>query len=167
MRLLSKLIILALSFGFVGCEKNTDNPLVDEYIFQLKSNTYTSQELPEFSTSDIEALLFYRYDTTLIKNFPSNPISSYRGPDCRLGMLVLWTIESIRSQEIKSEKLIGRFPSQNPILALRTSTELKLVYDENSHREAAKAYYYWWNALYIFTDRMKSDPLEDTDYSWH
>jgi hypothetical protein len=82
-------------------------------------------------------------------------------------MYVLWTIESIRVVEIKSKYLIGRFPSQNPILALRDSTELKLVYDDNSQNEAAEAYYHWWHAIYIFSDKMKTDPLGDTDYRWH
>jgi hypothetical protein len=50
---------------------------------------------------------------------------------------------------------------------VRESTELKLVFDEDSHKEAAKAYYYWWHAIYIFTDKMKSDPLYETDYKWH
>jgi uncharacterized protein YlaI len=162
-----KLIILFLLFGIFGCEKNIDNPAVAEYIHQLKTNSYTTGELPAFTTTDIDALLSYRNDTTLIKNYPNNPISSYMGPDCRLGMLALWTIESIRAQEIKSKNLIGRFPSQNPILALKDAKEMVLVFDENSHKEAAKAYYYWWHALYIFSDKMKTDPLEETDYKWH
>jgi hypothetical protein len=82
-------------------------------------------------------------------------------------MYVLWTIESIRAVEIKSEYLIGRFPSQNPILALRASTELNLVYDDKSHKEAAKAYYDWWHSIRIFKDKMKIDPLKKTDYRWH
>jgi hypothetical protein len=162
-----KLLALALLFGLIGCEKNIDNPAVEEYINQLKTNSYTSYELPAFRTSDIDALLKFRNETTLIKNFPVNPISSYMSADCKLGMIVLWTIESIRTQEIKSEKLIGRFPSQNPILALKTSPDLKLVIDDDSHKEAAKAYYYWWHAIYIFTDKMKTDPLGETDYKWH
>jgi hypothetical protein len=162
-----KFIVLILVFGLISCEKNIDNPAVEDYINQLKTNSYTSGELPAFIPSDIDALLKYRNDTALIKNFPNNPISSFHGPDCKLGMLVLWTIESIRTQEIKSENLIGRFPSQNPILALNTTSELKLVFDDNSHKEAARAYYHWWHALYIFSDRMKTDPLEDTDYKWH
>jgi hypothetical protein len=162
-----KLIVLTLVFGLFSCEKNIESPAVEEYISQLKSNSYTADELPAFTAADIDALLKYRNDTVPIKNFPNNPISSYHGPDCKLGMLVLWTIESIRAQEIKSEHLMGRFPSQNPILALNTTTEIKLVFDKNSHKEAAYAYYHWWHAIYIFSDRMKTDPLEDTDYKWH
>lgn len=166
MKSLIKLIILALVFGLTGCEKQIYNPAVDTFINQLKSNSYEAFELPAFQPSDIPALLNYRNETMVIKNFPHNGISSHWAPECKLGMYVLWTIESIRAVEVKSKYLIGRFPSQNPILALRASTELKLVYDNNSQNEAAKAYYQWWHALYIFNDKMKSDPLEETDYRW-
>jgi len=162
-----RLIILALVFGLIGCEKQIYNPAVDTYINQLKSNSYEAFELPAFQPSDIPALLNYRNETMVITNFPHNGISSLMAPECKLGMYVLWTIESIRAVEVNSKYLIGRFPSQNPILALRASTELKLVYDNNSQNEAAKAYYQWWHAIYIFNDKMKSDPLAETDYRWH
>jgi len=167
MRFPIKLIILTTVFGLIGCEKQVDNPEVETYINQLKSNSYESPELPAFQPSDIPALLNYRNETMVITNFPHNGISSLWAPDCKLGMYVLWTVESIRAVEIKSEYLIGRFPSQNPILALRASTELKLVYDEKSQNEAAKAYYDWWHSIHIFKDKMKIDPLKDTDYRWH
>ena len=167
MRFPIKLIILTTVFGLIGCEKQVDNPEVETYISQLKSNSYGAFELPAFQPSDIPALLNYRNETMVITNFPHNGISSLWAPDCKLGMYVLWTVESIRAVEIKSEYLIGRFPSQNPILALRASTELKLVYDEKSQNEAAKAYYDWWHSIHIFKDKMKIDPLKDTDYRWH
>jgi hypothetical protein len=160
------LLTIAMT-SFLGCEKEIDNPEVETYINQLESNSYTSFELPEFQPSDIPALLQYRNETKMIKDFPRNGISSLYMSECTLGMYVLWTIESIRAVEIQSEYLIGRFPSQNPILALRSATELKLVHDEKSQTEAAKAYNNWWNSVHIFKDKMKIDPLKDTDYRWH
>lgn len=156
-----------LVFGITACEKQTDNPAVDAYIDQLRTNSYESDQLPAFKPSDIPALLAYRNETTVIKNFPRNGISSFWQPECKLGMYVLWTIESIRAVEVKSKYLIGRFPSQNPVLALSNSADLKLIFDDESHKEAAKAYYHWWHALYIFTDRMGRDPLDETEYKWH
>lgn len=84
-------------------------------------------------------------------------------------MYVLWTIESIRAVSINSQYLIKRFPSQNPILALRDSDELELVSDNTSHRIAAKSYYDWWNdnTHRDFNDFKNIDPLKDTDYKWH
>jgi hypothetical protein len=167
MRLPIKLIMLTALFGIIGCEKQEDNPDVETYINQLKTNSYEAFELPAFKPSDIPALLNYRNETMVISDFPHNGISSLWAPECKLGMYVLWTIESIRAVEIKSEYLIGRFPSQNPILALRSSTELKLVSDDKSQNEAAKAYYDWYHSVHLFKDKMKIDPLKDTDYRWH
>jgi hypothetical protein len=167
MRLPIKLNLLVALFGLIGCEKQGSNPEVQTYINQLKSNSYNASELPAFKPSDIPALLEYRNSTMVITNFPHNGISSLWGPDCKLGMYVLWTIESIRAVEINSKYLIGRFPSQNPILALRASQELKLVYDTKSQNEAAEAYYDWWYSSYVLIDKMNIDPLKDTDYRWH
>ena len=167
MRLPFKLIILTALFGIIGCEKKGNSPEVETYINQLKTNSCEAFELPAFKPSEIPALLKYRNETMVISNFPHNGISSLWGPECKLGMYVLWTIESIRAVKIDSEYLIGRFPSQNPILALRASTELELVFDDKSQNEAAQAYYDWWNSDSILKDKMKIDPLKDTDYRWH
>lgn len=166
MRFMYKLLFLIILSSLAGCEKTT-NLRVEEYISQLKSNQYTSHELPDFHPSDIPALLNYCNDTRVITNFPHNGISSLWAPECKLGMYVLWTIESIRAVEINSESLIGRFPSQNPILALRSASEMVLVYDDKSHIDAAKAYYDWWYSAYLLSDKMWMDPLKDTDYRWH
>jgi hypothetical protein len=167
MKLTIKLIMMTALFGIIGCDKQVDNPDVETYINQLKTNSYEAFELPAFKPSDIPALLNYRNETMVISDFPHNGISSLWGPECKLGMYVLWTIESIRAVEIESEYLIGRFPSQNPILALRSSTELKLVYDDKSQNVAAKAYYDWYHSVHLFKDKMNIDPLKDTDYRWH
>jgi hypothetical protein len=167
MKTFSNLIILVSFIGFFGCEKVTDNPKVDLYINQLRSGQYTSTELPDFTPSDIPALLQYRNETRIISNFPRNGISSFYAPECKLGMYVLWTIESIRAVEINSVFLIGRFPSLNPILAVKNASELKLVFDDKSHQEASDAYYHWWHSMHIFKDKMNIDPLKDTGYRWH
>jgi len=90
-------------------------------------------------------------------------------PDCTLGMYVLWTIESIRAVAIQSDLLIQRFPSQNPILALRDSPEMTLVYDNLSQEVVAKAYNDWWqnNEKTTFKDFKTIDPLAGTSYKWH
>ena len=167
MKNIFKLFILFVLFGLLSCEKQTNNPEVDTYIDQLISGNYESGELPAFSTSDISALLKYRNETTLITDFPHNPISSLWQQECKLGMLVLWTIESIRAVEIDSEYLIGRFPSQNPVLAIRDAPELDLVFDDQSHIDAAEAYNDWWNSFHLFKDKIKIDPLKNTKYKWH
>jgi hypothetical protein len=142
---------------------------VETYIAQLKANKVSSDNLPSLTHQDIPILLENRNDTQIITNFPRNLISSYYQPECTVGMYILWTIESIRAVSINSQFLIQRFPSQNPILTLRNSTELKLISDSASHLIAAQAYYDWWtkNKSKDFDTFKNIDPLNSTDYKWH
>lgn len=173
MKTLNFLIILISLIGIISCEKDDteeiENISVEKYIELLKLNQYDSLNLPEFTYSDIPSLLNYRNETQIITNFPHNGISSLYAPDCKLGMYVLWTIESVRAIATDSPYLIMRFPSQNPILALRNSVELDLVYDNESHEIAAKAYFDWWenNKLKDFSEFKNIDPLGGTEYRWH
>jgi hypothetical protein len=166
MKTKSLLLILSLFIFHVSCEKQNSNSEVESYITLLRTDQYDAYNLPEFQPSDIPALLKYINDTNSISRFPRNGISSYMQTSCKLGMIVLWTIESIRAIEINSDRLVGRFPSQNPILALRGNLS-RWVFDSRSQLEAAKAYDDWWHSVHIFTDKMKIDPLKDTPYSWH
>ena len=171
MKPLKTFIVLITFIGLISCSDNKEisSLTVDRYIELLKANQYDSINLPAFTYQDIPALLAYRNETRVITNFPHNGISSMYAPECKLGMYVLWTIESIRAVAIQSDRLIMRFPSQNPILALRDSTEMKLVYDTLSHEVAAKAYNDWWenNKLKEFNDFKSIDPLGGTNYKWH
>ena len=155
-----------------SCDKN-DNEIdekksIEQFVELLKSGEYESLNLPDFTHKDIPALLQYRNNKHIIKKFPYNPISSYAMLECKLGMFVLWTIESIRAVSIDSPDLIMNFPSQNPILALRHSEELQMVFDESSHDIAAKAYFDWWenNKKKNFDRFNNTDPLKDTEYKW-
>lgn len=156
-----------------SCDDNSNNlkesESVETYIELLKSNQYDSMDLPSLPYRDIPTLLEYRNETQLITNYPHNPISSLYRPECTLGMYVLWTIESIRAVSINSQHLIKRFPSQNPILALRNSAGLILVSDNTSHTIAAKSYFDWWNdnTHRDFNSLKNIDPLDNTDYKWH
>lgn len=168
-----KFLILMLSLaGIISCNKDkteeNKNLDVEKYIELLKANQYDSLELPAFTYSDIPALLKYRNETQVITNFPHNMISSLWGPDCKLGVYVLWTIESIRAVAIKSKYLIGRFPSQNPILQKKEDWSY-LEYDSEAYEIAAQAYFDWWeeNKQKDFNEFKNIDPLENTDYKWH
>jgi hypothetical protein len=169
-----KILIFCVSLiSILGCDKNESEDLknldVEKYVEQLKKGEYESFDLPVFTYRDIPALLEYRNETQIITDYPHNGISSLGMPECALGMYILWTIESIRSIAIDSEYLIGRFPSQNPILAYRDSLELDLVSDNESHIIVAKAYFDWWenNRNKEFDDFKNIDPIDDTDYKWH
>lgn len=173
MKTLKLFFVLISLTAIISCKKSESevktNISVERYIELLKANQYDSLNLPEYTYQDIPALLKYRNETQIISNFPHNGISSLYAPDCKLGMYVLWTIESIRAVAINSEYLILRFPSQNPILALRVVDELSLVYSDESHQIAAKAYFNWWenNKQKNFNTFKNIDPLKSTDYKWH
>jgi hypothetical protein len=173
MKTLKFFFLLILLMGFIRCDKKDNNEInnldVETYIELLKSNQFDSLNLPAFTYNDIPALLQYRNESQIITNFPHNPISSLYRSECKLGMYVLWTIESVRAVSVKSEHMVMRFPSQNPILAFSDSVELTLVSDHLSHSIAAQAYFVWWenNKNNDFDDFKNIDPLEDTDYRWH
>jgi len=173
MKTLKLFLVLISLTALISCKKSESevktNLSVERYIELLKANQYDLLNLPEFTYQDIPALLKYRNETQIITNFPHNGISSLYTPDCTLGMYVLWTIESIRAVAIHSEYLIMGFPSQNPILALRVADELSLVYSNESHQIAAKAYFDWWenNKQKNFNEFKNIDPLQSTDYRWH
>ncbi len=171
MKTLKTFILLIAFVGLISCDDNKEisNVTVDKYVELLKANQYDSINLPAFTYNDIPTLLKYRNDTQVITNFPHNGISSLYAPNCTLGMYVLWTIESIRAVSINSKYLIMRFPSQNPILALRDSVDLMLVNDDTSHKIAAKAYFDWWenNKQKNFGEFKHIDPLVETKYRWH
>lgn len=172
MKTLRYLSFLISSISLTSCEKQDNKNLnldVKTYIELLKSNQYDSLNLPAFTYNNIPALLQYRSETQIITKFPHNPISSYQGPGCELGIFVLWTIESIRAVSVEGKYLIKRFPSQNPILALRKSHKLILVSDSLSHSIAANAYFNWWenNKSKTFDDFKNIDPLKNTIYRWH
>ena len=165
-------ILVSVLLTITGCKKITSNEpgnlSIDRYIELLRANQYDSVMIPAFTYKDIPALLSYRNETQLISNFPRNPISSYYSGKCKLGIYVLWTIESIRAVSIKSKSLILRFPSQNSVLALRNA-DFGLVEDAASHETAAIAYYLWWenNRRRDFSDFANMDPLAKTAYKWH
>ncbi|MGE5448388.1 MAG: DUF4943 family protein [Bacteroidales bacterium] len=168
-----KIIIVLISLVIsTSCHKDNDeaikNVKVDQYIEQLKSGKYDSSDLPAFTYQDIPALLAYRNETQKITNFPRNGISSFYQQDCTLGLYVLWTIESIRAVAVNSKYLIGRFPSQNPLLEKSDYSELFLDTNE-THKIASKAYYDWWvsNNGKDFNEFKNIDPLKNTDYKWH
>ena len=172
MKTLRTIIVCIFLISFSGCDKNESEDLnnldVDSYIELLKEGKYDSFELPEFTYKDIPALLEYRNEIQIIKDFPINGISSLWLPECKLGTYVLWTIESIRAVAIDSEYLIGRFPSQNPIVQKREDP-FEIEDGKKVHEIISKSYYDWWenNKRKEFNEFKQIDPLINTEYRWH
>ena len=159
-------MILTFALLNMSCEKITlENMSVEKYINLLKTESYDFMALPPFDSDDIPELLAYSSDDLILKRYPANPVSSFIAEDCKLGIYVLWTIESIRKSAIEDKTAIGRFPSLNPILSLKTAGD-NTIDPEIAHLVAAQAYLDWWNSSDDFEQIKNINPLDETDYYW-
>jgi hypothetical protein len=178
MKTLKFLFILVSFIGLVGCDKkdneeitNLTNLNVEKYIELLKSDQFVSYKIPAFTSNDIPSLLKYRNDNEIVTKFPANSISSHAmvDPKYKLGVLVLWTVESIRISSLKNS-MNGNFPSQNPFIALRNNpSEWVLDYNNQAYSIISQAYFDWWenNKNKDFEQFKSIDPLINTNYIWH
>src|SRR3712207_2632484 len=98
------LFILSL-FSLYSCSEEAldyNHPNVDLFVKQLKTGKYSTQSpdglssMPRFTSQDIEGLLKYVEDLTVIPSFPLAPVSYSAGGKLRLGECILWTVETIR-----------------------------------------------------------------------
>jgi hypothetical protein len=174
MKILKFLILIVFVLSLFSCDKNdtekTNNPDVETYIELLKTNQYESSNLPEFSSNEIPALLKYINDNSVVNKFPYHPASSYAptNPEYRLGVLLLWTIESIRVAEFNNRN-IG-FPSQHPFVKTKTEPIEWIIDHDNKIYEIIKqSYSNWWNENKHkeFGSFCNIDPLLETEYRWH
>jgi hypothetical protein len=157
--------LLACTLIMSGSERMTpENMSVRTYIRLLKEENYDFIDLPPFGPEDIPELLKYASEDLALKNYPHNPISSLMGEDCRLGVYVLWTIESIRKSSVAERTSPGRFPSLNPILAFKLPVDTTVDMEE-SHKTALQAYINWWLSG-EFEQIKYVNPLETTEYFW-
>jgi hypothetical protein len=83
--------------------------------------------------------------------------------ECKLGIYVLWVIESIRLDEIEPRQTFASFPSLNPIL--RSQNE-DYINNDISQEIAAQAYFDWWNSG-NFDEIKNINPLANTNFSWY
>ncbi|PZX53084.1 uncharacterized protein DUF4943 [Algoriphagus ratkowskyi] len=170
MKTLKTLITCLFLLTFLGCEDDSDPSTitVERYVELLKKGKYDADQLPEFSSGDIPALLAYRNESQLIKDFPVNTLSSSLTVECTLGMFVLWTIESIRARAINSKYLFHTFPSQNPVVEKKE--DLVGIQQSDAVRGiVAQSYFDWWetNKNKDFDEFKEIDPVTTTPFRWH
>lgn len=147
----------------VACNKSNDTE-GDNFINQLESCTYEERYLPELELNEISSLLKYRNDKTVLCKYPANPISSFYSKEVTLGMLALWTIESIRISELNNtNEAQARFPSLNPILRDRDN----LMDNQDELQDlAADIYQTWWSSNKSEEEKINSNPLLETKIVW-
>lgn len=174
MKIIKTLIVMGFFAALLSCDKNNTkiyNRDVETYIELLQTNQYEASILPEFSSNEIPTLLQFIHDNSVVNKFPHNPISSYAppNPEYRLGVLVLWTIESIRVTACNDKHIFG-FPSQHPFVQTKSEpTEWIINHNDVVYDTIKVAYFNWWNdnKNKKFSNFCNIDPLENTNYSWH
>lgn len=167
------LMLLSLACTWVSCSDDTldmENPDVDLFVKQLKAGSLAVNEetgtvvMPQFTTDDIEALLYYAEDLTEIPSFPLAPVSYLAGGKPRLAECVLWVIESIRT---------GQNASLGYRMVHKDAVNYEGIYflSDDELLDAAAHYRRWWThakhtgGLTVF-DTVCDEPLAGTDYRW-
>ena len=160
-----------LSFGLLQ-QRNVGlhHPDVDLFVKQLKAGKYSTQSpdglsnMPKFTSEDIEELLKYAEDLTVIPSFPLAPVSYSAGGKLRLGECILWTVETIR---------LGNNASMGCKMVHTDAENYEGIYflSDEEVLDAASRYRRWWETRkYPRTmwtiDPCYDEPLCGSGYMW-
>ena len=162
---MKKLFLLFFLITTFSCSYTYENMSVLQYMKQLENGTYESYELPLLDKNDIPTLIEYVQNKQIIAKHPTNPISSFHLDSVTLGVMAMWTIESIRLTEINNNKSTTyRYPSLNPRLVDTTYTitnKMELQYI------ASTSYANWWSKNYKSElSKLNDNPLQNTSIRW-
>ena len=166
-------LLFCLSLSFVSCTEETldyNNPDVDLFVKQLKGGKYSVESpeglsnVPKFAKEDIEELLKYAEDLTVIPSFPLAPVSYSAGGKLRLGECILWTVETIR---------LGHNASMGCKMVHTDAENYEGIYflSDDEVLDAAARYRRWWESRkYPRTmwtiDPCYDEPLCGSGYMW-
>lgn len=167
------LLLLLCCLSFSSCGEETldfNHPDVDLFVKQLKTGKYSVQNpegvdnVPKFTKDDIESLLKYAEDMTIIPSFPLAPVSYSAGGKLRLGECILWTVETIR---------LGHNASMGCKMVHAGAENYEGIYflTEEEVLDAAARYRRWWEGRkYPRTmwtvDPCYDEPLCGSGYMW-
>ena len=150
-------------FSLFSCSKETldyNHPNVDLFVKQLKAGKYSTQSpdglssMPKFTSEDIEGLLKYVEDLTVIPSFPLAPISYSAGGKLRLGECILWTVETIR---------LGHNASMGCKMVHTDAENYEGIYflSDDEVLDAAARYRRWWETRKYPKTMWTVDPCYD------
>ena len=160
---MKRIVVLMFSMLVIftsGCKKKDAAPkdAVEQYVALLKSNTYErNTPIPKFGKDQISALLKYANDSQVIQNFPIPTYSSLAGyPAQKVGVIILYTIESIRLQ---------RLEGASTRLHVTDSTAPQRTVDLT---ELLPYYTSWWekNKDKSADELKRTSPFEGTTLFW-
>jgi len=161
-----KILSISILIFLNSCKKNNDHYSVDEFMNKVKSESYNDIFLPDFEPKDISSLLTYRNNKKQLKKYPRNPTSSFICDSVTVGIIALWTIESIRISELNGDTSeFNRFPSRNPMIKDTLKNYLDIFYLQDC---ASTEYFIWWyNRDLNITDKLKINPLKNSKLVWN
>ena len=120
--------------------------------------------MPKYTSEDIEELLKYAEDLTVIPSFPLAPVSYSAGGKLRLGECILWTVETIR---------LGNNASMGCKMVHTDAENYEGIYflSDEEVLDAASRYRRWWETRkYPRTmwtiDPCYDEPLCGSGYMW-
>lgn len=167
------MLLVFFTLSLVSCSKETldyNHPDVDLFVKQLKAGKYATQSpdglnsMPKFNTEDIDELLKYAEDLTVIPAFPLAPVSYSAGGKFRLSECILWTVETIR---------LGHNASMGCKMVHTNADNYEGIYflSDNEVLDAAARYRRWWEGRkYPRTmwtiDPCYDEPLCGSNYMW-
>ncbi|WP_407707855.1 DUF4943 family protein [Bacteroides helcogenes] len=167
------LLLVFFTLSVMSCTKEAldyNHPDVELFVKQLKAGKYSTQSpdgqsnVPKFSTGDIEALLKYAEDLTVISSFPLATVSYSAGGKLRLGECILWTVETIR---------LGHNASMGCKMVHTDAENYEGIYflSDEEVLDAATRYRRWWEGRkYPRTmwtvDPCYDEPLCGSGYMW-
>lgn len=159
--------LLVPLFILPACERDNQSDVAN-YVSLLRSNQYSGFFLPDFEPDDIPALLSYAGDTSTINHFPVNPISSRIYMPVKVGIVVLWTIESVRVSELRGDTSeFQRFPSLGPAIGRKSTGEVFPADLTRVQDSVLTLYQDWWNDnSHSLSDKMQVNPLDKSVYVW-
>lgn len=172
--ILGRILLLAFMVCSWGaCTKEVldyEHPDADLFVRLLKNGTYSDQSpdgvnsVPKFTMQDIESLLKYSEDLTVIPSFPLAPVSYSAGGKLRLGECILWTVETIR---------LGHNASMGCKMVHVDAENYEGIYflSDEEVLDAAARYRRWWESRkYPRTmwtiDPCYNEPLCGSSYMW-
>ncbi len=161
---LTAVFVLCILF-LTNCEQKDEETLAEEYMNQVVGETYEEMYLPDLEPEDISYLLTFRNDKSILKKFPVNPISSFLLDSVTVGIIALWTVESIRISELSGDKsAFERFPSLNPMIKDTTGA---ITNSFSLQEKAAGLYQQWWGKPGLDSDKKQQiNPLEKSGIIW-
>ena len=167
------ILAMAACLMLASCGKESldyNHPDVDLFVKQLKTGKYSTQSpeglsnVPKFAKEDIEELLKYAEDLTVIPSFPLAPVSYSAGGKLRLGECILWTVETIR---------LGHNASMGCKMVHTDAENYEGIYflTDEEVLDAAARYRRWWEGRkYPRTmwtiDPCYDEPLCGSSYMW-